>query len=104
MPLQQNCLNGLAFVALKHVFDFSRRDYLQVDEQDPFLPPTAASQAIAARTLRNQGSFATTYYSHYDYHFPPPPYPAPLPVATYDPLDPHRYTLHEHGMTATLPR
>ncbi|XP_075231921.1 tweety isoform X1 [Lycorma delicatula] len=32
-----------------------KRDYLQVDEQDPFLPPTAASQAIAARTLRNQG-------------------------------------------------
>ncbi|XP_069685303.1 protein tweety isoform X2 [Periplaneta americana] len=32
-----------------------RRDYLQVDEQDPFLPPTAASQAIAARTLRSQG-------------------------------------------------
>ncbi|RZF48833.1 hypothetical protein LSTR_LSTR003213 [Laodelphax striatellus] len=32
-----------------------KRDYLQVDEQDPFLPPTAASQAIAARTLRSQG-------------------------------------------------
>ncbi|BET00515.1 Tweety [Nesidiocoris tenuis] len=31
------------------------REYLQVDEQDPFLPPTAASQAIAARTLHNQG-------------------------------------------------
>lgn len=62
-----------------------KRDYLQVDEQDPFLPPTAASQAIAARTLRNQGSFATTtYYSHYDYHFPPLKYPAPQPVATYE--------------------
>uniref|UniRef100_A0A1B6HT47 Protein tweety homolog n=1 Tax=Homalodisca liturata TaxID=320908 RepID=A0A1B6HT47_9HEMI len=75
-----------------------KRDYLQVDEQDPFLPPTAASQAIAARTLRNQGSFTTTYYSHYEHHFPPPPYPAPRPVATYDPDHPHHYTLHEHGM------
>lgn len=28
-----------------------------MDEQDPFLPPSAASQAIAARTLRNQGSY-----------------------------------------------
>ncbi|XP_025158605.1 protein tweety isoform X3 [Harpegnathos saltator] len=32
-----------------------RRDYHQVDEQDPYLPPSAASQAIAARTLRGQG-------------------------------------------------
>uniref|UniRef100_A0A0K8THM1 Protein tweety homolog n=1 Tax=Lygus hesperus TaxID=30085 RepID=A0A0K8THM1_LYGHE len=32
-----------------------KREYLQVDEQDPFLPPTAASQAIAARTLHSQG-------------------------------------------------
>ncbi|XP_024938830.1 protein tweety isoform X3 [Cephus cinctus] len=32
-----------------------RRDYHQVNEQDPFLPPSAASQAIAARTLRGQG-------------------------------------------------
>lgn len=38
----------------------SRRDYHQVDEQDPFLPPSAASQAIAARTLRGQGSYPPT--------------------------------------------
>lgn len=37
-----------------------RSDYLQVDEQDPFLPPSAASQAIAARTLRGQGSYPPT--------------------------------------------
>ncbi|KAK7869557.1 hypothetical protein R5R35_003353 [Gryllus longicercus] len=37
-----------------------RRDYLQVDEQDPFLPPSAASQAIAARTLRSQGDGRST--------------------------------------------
>ncbi|XP_015116545.1 protein tweety [Diachasma alloeum] len=37
-----------------------RRDYHQVDEQDPFLPPSAASQAIAARTLRGQGSYPPT--------------------------------------------
>lgn len=37
-----------------------RQDYHQVDEQDPFLPPSAASQAIAARTLRGQGSYPPT--------------------------------------------
>lgn len=37
-----------------------RRDYHQVEEQDPFLPPSAASQAIAARTLRGQGSYPPT--------------------------------------------
>ncbi|XP_057330884.1 protein tweety isoform X2 [Microplitis mediator] len=37
-----------------------KRDYSQVDEQDPFLPPSAASQAIAARTLRGQGSYPPT--------------------------------------------
>lgn len=37
-----------------------RSDYHQVDEQDPFLPPSAASQAIAARTLRGQGSYPPT--------------------------------------------
>ncbi|XP_017795183.1 PREDICTED: protein tweety isoform X1 [Habropoda laboriosa] len=37
-----------------------RRDYHQVDEQDPYLPPSAASQAIAARTLRGQGSYPPT--------------------------------------------
>ncbi|KAI5723737.1 hypothetical protein M8J76_010259 [Diaphorina citri] len=29
-----------------------KREYLQVDEQDPYMPPSAASQAIAARTMR----------------------------------------------------
>lgn len=65
-----------------------RRDYLQVDEQDPFLPPTAASQAIAARTLRSQGSYGSTGYfrhhhhsPHHHHHTPPPtpPYPGTLP-------------------------
>ncbi|XP_021914768.1 protein tweety-like isoform X3 [Zootermopsis nevadensis] len=67
-----------------------RRDYLQVDEQDPFLPPTAASQAIAARTLRSQGSYGSTSYfrqhhhsPHHHHHTPPPtpPYPGTLYVA-----------------------
>lgn len=43
----------------------SRRDYHQVDEQDPYLPPSAASQAIAARTLRGQGSYPPTAPSLY---------------------------------------
>lgn len=35
-----------------------RKDYQQVNEADPYLPPVAASQAIAARTLqRSQGQF-----------------------------------------------
>lgn len=64
-----------------------RRDYLQVDEQDPFLPPTAASQAIAARTLRSQGLYGSTDYfwqhhhsPHHHHHTPPstPPYPGTL--------------------------
>lgn len=29
-----------------------KREYLQVDEADPYMPPTGASQAIAARTMR----------------------------------------------------
>ncbi|PSN35144.1 Protein tweety [Blattella germanica] len=67
-----------------------RRDYLQVDEQDPFLPPSAASQAIAARTLRSQGSYGSTGYfrqhhhsPHHHHHTPPPtpPYPGTLYVA-----------------------
>ncbi|KAJ8679649.1 hypothetical protein QAD02_015436 [Eretmocerus hayati] len=38
-----------------------RNDYHQVNEQDPYLPPSAASQAIAARTLtRGQGSYPPT--------------------------------------------
>ncbi|XP_034939882.1 protein tweety isoform X4 [Chelonus insularis] len=51
---------GLFFTVLvwvdSHTWIYIRkRDYHQVDEQDPFLPPSAASQAIAARTLRGQG-------------------------------------------------
>ncbi|CAB0042423.1 unnamed protein product [Trichogramma brassicae] len=37
-----------------------RNDYHQVNEQDPYLPPSAASQAIAARTFRGQGSYPPT--------------------------------------------
>lgn len=40
-----------------------RQDYARVDEQDPFLPPSAASQAIAARTLRNQGSYNLPHFN-----------------------------------------
>ncbi|XP_028044971.1 protein tweety isoform X4 [Monomorium pharaonis] len=51
---------GLLFTVLvwvdSHTWIYIRkRDYHQVDEQDPYLPPSAASQAIAARTLRGQG-------------------------------------------------
>ncbi|KAK3907909.1 Protein tweety-2 [Frankliniella fusca] len=38
----------------------NRKNYQQVDGQDPYLPPTAASQAIAARTLRSQGSYGSS--------------------------------------------
>ncbi|XP_034939880.1 protein tweety isoform X2 [Chelonus insularis] len=56
---------GLFFTVLvwvdSHTWIYIRkRDYHQVDEQDPFLPPSAASQAIAARTLRGQGSYPPT--------------------------------------------
>lgn len=44
-----------------------KRDYSQVDEQDPFLPPTAASQAIAARALHSQGSYGRSI-QHYPMH------------------------------------
>lgn len=61
---------------------------MQVDEQDPFLPPSAASQAIAARTLRNQGS----------YNAPPSStsslkrLPSPRNVIEPSPSMSHRYT------------
>lgn len=42
------------------LFFIRRNDYHQVNEQDPYLPPSAASQAIAARTLRGQGSYPPT--------------------------------------------
>ncbi|KAG5347459.1 TTY1 protein, partial [Acromyrmex charruanus] len=57
---------GLLFTVLvwvdSHTWIYirKRRDYHQVDEQDPYLPPSAASQAIAARTLRGQGSYPPT--------------------------------------------
>ncbi|XP_012347428.1 protein tweety isoform X2 [Apis florea] len=56
---------GLFFTVLvgvdSHTWIYIRkRDYHQVDEQDPYLPPSAASQAIAARTLRGQGSYPPT--------------------------------------------
>ncbi|XP_011698171.1 PREDICTED: protein tweety isoform X2 [Wasmannia auropunctata] len=56
---------GLLFTVLvwvdSHTWIYIRkRDYHQVDEQDPYLPPSAASQAIAARTLRGQGSYPPT--------------------------------------------
>ncbi|XP_015591152.1 protein tweety isoform X2 [Cephus cinctus] len=56
---------GLFFTVLvwvdSHTWIYIRkRDYHQVNEQDPFLPPSAASQAIAARTLRGQGSYPPT--------------------------------------------
>ncbi|XP_058805739.1 protein tweety [Phymastichus coffea] len=37
-----------------------RNDYHQVNEHDPYLPAPQASQAIAARTLRGQGSYPPT--------------------------------------------
>lgn len=47
---------------------FCRKDYHQVNEHDPYLPPPQASQAIAARTLqRSQGS-------SYPPDTPPPSY------------------------------
>jgi len=53
-----------------------KRDYQQVDEQDPYLPPTAASQAIAARSLHSQGSYGSSYPypptpQHSTFHQPP---------------------------------
>ncbi|XP_015429878.1 PREDICTED: protein tweety isoform X2 [Dufourea novaeangliae] len=61
---------GLFFTVLvwvdSHTWIYIRkRDYHQVDEQDPYLPPSAASQAIAARTLRGQGSYPPTAPSLY---------------------------------------
>nr|CAD7430317.1 unnamed protein product [Timema monikensis] len=70
--------------AVDSVCDLGLRDYLQVDEQDPFLPPSAASQAIAARTLRSQGSYGSTGFfrsrnsSHHHTPPPTPPYPGTL--------------------------
>ncbi|XP_066592211.1 protein tweety isoform X2 [Prorops nasuta] len=63
--LLASLVGGLFFTVLvwmdSHTWIYIRkRDYHQVDEQDPYLPPSAASQAIAARTLRGQGSYPPT--------------------------------------------
>lgn len=71
-----------------------------MDEQDPFLPPSAASQAIAARTLRNQGS----------YNAPPSStsslkrFPSPRNVIEPSPSMSHRYTpLNTNPFALNLP-
>ncbi|KAL1130525.1 hypothetical protein AAG570_011771 [Ranatra chinensis] len=56
-----------------------KQEYLQVDEQDPFLPPPAASQAIAARSLHSQGSYASSL---------------PKPISSRTPL---HYKRPQHG-------
>ena len=61
---------------------------MQVDEQDPFLPPSAASQAIAARTLRNQGSYNAPPHSASSIKRIPSSRNAIEP----SPSMPHRYT------------
>ncbi|CAH0564426.1 unnamed protein product [Brassicogethes aeneus] len=72
-------LAGLLLTALvwvdSHTWIYIRKkkDYQQVNETDPYLPPPAASQAIAARTLqRSQGS------SSYPPDTPPPSYTSAL--------------------------
>lgn len=61
--LAGSIVSGFFFTILvwldSHTWIYIRKkqDYAQVDEQDPFLPPSAASQAVAARTLRNQGLY-----------------------------------------------
>lgn len=59
-----------------------------MDEQDPFLPPSAASQAIAARTLRNQGSYNAPPHSASSLKRLPSARNAIEP----SPSMPHRYT------------
>ncbi|XP_066258399.1 protein tweety isoform X1 [Euwallacea similis] len=65
-----------------------KKDYQQVNETDPYLPPPAASQAIAARTLqRSQGQFPGAppdtpppSYAHVAHLRPPPMHAATAPV------------------------
>ncbi|XP_030752094.1 protein tweety [Sitophilus oryzae] len=64
-----------------------KKDYQQVNETDPYLPPPAASQAIAARTLqRSQGQFPgppdtpPPSYAHAALLRPPPSHVASAPV------------------------
>lgn len=66
LMLLSSVLAGLLFTVLvwvdSHTWIYirKRRDYHQVEETDQYLPPSAASQAIAARTLqRSQGSCYT---------------------------------------------
>lgn len=64
--LLASALCGICFTILfwvdSHTWIYlgNRKNYQQVDGQDPYLPPTAASQAIAARTLRSQGSYGSS--------------------------------------------
>ncbi|KAG5870615.1 hypothetical protein JTB14_001412 [Gonioctena quinquepunctata] len=82
-------LAGLLLTALvwvdSHTWIYIRKkkDYHQVNENDPYLPPPQASQAIAARTLqRSQGS-------SYPPDTPPPSYTSAL--------------MHTQAMHATAP-
>lgn len=83
-------LSGLLFTVLvwvdSHTWIYirKRRDYHQVDETDQYLPPSAASQAIAARTLqRSQGSCYTP-------DTPPPSYTSVVMHA-----QPHPHSQHD---------
>ncbi|KAJ8956726.1 hypothetical protein NQ318_014081 [Aromia moschata] len=78
LMLQSALLAGLLLTALvwvdSHTWIYIRKkkDYHQVNEADPYLPPPQASQAIAARTLqRSQGS-------SYPPDTPPPSYTSAL--------------------------
>ncbi|XP_044252959.1 protein tweety isoform X1 [Tribolium madens] len=78
MMLVSAVLAGLLLTALvwvdSHTWIYirKRKDYHQVNENDPYLPPPQASQAIAARTLqRSQGS-------SYPPDTPPPSYTSAL--------------------------
>ncbi|RZC38144.1 tweety, partial [Asbolus verrucosus] len=78
LMLVSTILAGLLLTALvwvdSHTWIYirKRKDYHQVNENDPYLPPPQASQAIAARTLqRSQGS-------SYPPDTPPPSYTAAL--------------------------
>lgn len=78
LMLASAILAGLLLTALvwvdSHTWIYIRKkkDYHQVNENDPYLPPPQASQAIAARTLqRSQGS-------SYPPDTPPPSYTSAL--------------------------
>lgn len=83
LMLGSSILAGLLFTVLvwvdSHTWIYirKRKDYQQVTETDPYLPPPAASQAIAARTLqRSQGSASASASPSCSFHAPddtPPP-------------------------------